>query len=279
MSPVLAGAFRLILDPPERGDQNMAVDEALLLHAGEGRPTIRLYGFRPAAVSVGRLQRVLDLPDGTPGVFRPEGLAALRRDGLHLVRRPTGGQAVLHDHELTYSVVLGRRHVEPFGKRDIYRFVAGLLLRGLKQLGVGGQSTRTRRGSLREPDCFRATGEYEIASEEQRKLVGSAQVVTREGSLQHGAIPLDGSYRRIADYLWPSSLALPPRAQPSSIGEELGRPVDFNEAREAFAAGFTAALSDLGVELQPGETSDAERSTARELLSRRYSQDSWNLMY
>jgi lipoate-protein ligase A len=257
----------------------MAVDEALLLHAGDGRPTIRLYGFHPAAVSVGRLQRALDLPDGTPGVFRPEGLAALRRDGLDLVRRPTGGQAVLHDHELTYAVVLGRRHFQPFGKRDIYRFVAGLLLRGLKQLGVGGQSARARRGSLREPDCFQATGEYEIASEEQRKLVGSAQMLTREGSLQHGAIPLDGSYRRIADYLWPSGLARPRRGQPSSIGEELGRRVDFDEAREAFAAGFTAALREQGVDLQPGEASDAERSTAEELLSRRYSQDSWNLVY
>ena len=279
MSPMLAGAFRLILDPPRRGEQNMAVDEALLLHAGDGPPTIRLYGFDPAAVSVGRLQRVLDLPDGTPGVFRPEGLAALRRDGLDLVRRPTGGQAVLHDHELTYSVVLGRRHFQPFGKRDIYRFVAGLLLRGLKQLGVGGQSARARRGSLREPDCFQATGEYEIASEKQRKLVGSAQMLTREGSLPHGAIPLDGSYRRIADYLWPSGLARPPRGQPSSIGEELGRRVDFDEAREAFAAGFAAALGEQGVDLQPGEASDAERATAEELLSRRYSQDSWNLVY
>ena len=205
MSPTLAGAFRLILDPPRRGEQNMAVDEALLLHAGDGPPTIRLYGFDPAAVSVGRLPLVLDLPDGTPGVVRPEGLAALRRDGLDLVRRPTGGQAVLHDHELTYSVVLGRRHFQPFGKRDIYRFVAGLLLRGLKQLGVGGQSARARRGSLREPDCFQATGEYEIAS----RVVRSWRAASGKRAASFARCSAYGSTIENPDGAWPRA-TMPP---------------------------------------------------------------------
>jgi lipoate-protein ligase A len=273
-------AFRLILDDPGDGQRNMAVDEALLLHAGDGGPTVRLYGFSPATLSVGRLQRLQDRP-GSPGMFSSEGLRMLRSDGLTLVRRPTGGQAVLHDRELTYAVVLSRNQVQPFGKREVYRFIAGLLVRGLERLGVRGYSNHTRRGSPHDPNCFQATGEYEIASADHRKLVGSAQMLTREASLQHGAIPLDGSYRRIARYLrGPEGDLRPPSGdlRPASLGDELGRPVNFGEAVEAFAAGFAAGLREQGVDLEPGTLSDAERATVEQLYARRYSQDAWNLM-
>lgn len=111
-------------------------------------------------------------------------------------------------------------------------------------------------------------------------------MLTREGSLQHGAIPLNDSYRRISRYLPAAPEATPqavpeaaPEATPSSLSEELGRPVSFAEAAEAVAAGFAACLREQGVELAPGALSDTERATAEELYRRRYSQDAWNLMY
>ena len=261
--------FRLVRQAPGDGRLNMAVDEALAAAAGEGRspPTLRLYGFSPPTLSLGRFQRARELVD-------PRFLAG---EGITLVRRPTGGQAVLHDRELTYSVALGRDHLEPFSKREIYQFIAGLLLAGLQALGIRGQSSRAALGSPRNPDCFRSTGQYEIADAAHRKLIGSAQVVTRLSSLQHGAIPLDGSYRRISGYL----RAAPEEGHgtPSSLGEELGREVGYEEASESFARGARFALERLGLRLQPGELTAEEQDQAAALLAEKYSRDEWNLQY
>jgi lipoate-protein ligase A len=247
----------------------MAVDEALASCAGEGLspPTLRLYGFAPPTLSLGRFQRARELVD----------TGRLAEAGFTLVRRPTGGQAVLHDRELTYAVSLGRGHLEPFTKREIYQFIAWLLLAGLEALGVRAQSSRAAHGSPHDPDCFRSTGQYEIADERQRKLIGSAQVLTRRWSLQHGAIPLDGSYRRIADFL----RAAPGdgRLRPSSLGEELGREVSYAEAADALARGARYALERLGLTLRAGELTAQERERAAALLEAKYSRDEWNLQY
>ena len=261
--------FRLILDEPGNGQRNMAVDESLMESVGrpECPATIRLYGFSPPTLSFGRFQKVKDR-------IRWD---AVRRDGITIVRRPTGGQAVLHDLELTYSVVLHKDHLHPFQKREIYRFIAELLLEGLGRLGVVGRSSRKRSGDPHNPDCFRSTGEYEIASTAARKLIGSAQVVTRVSSLQHGAIPLDMSYSRIGSYL-----SLPGGEEPdepSCLSAELGKPVRFTEAVKAFAEGFDSALRSRGGKVQTGTLSQGETELAEELLHRKYSGDAWNLQY
>ena len=261
--------FRLILDPPGNGQENMAVDEALLASVGSGYSpaTVRLYGFAPASLSYGRFQRVKDRIDRD----------AVQRAGITLVRRPTGGQAVLHDQELTYAVVLSKDHLEPFHKRAIYRFIAGLLLLGLARLGVRGQSSRNRIGDPHNPDCFRSTGEYEIASPSARKLIGSAQVVNRNASLQHGAIPLDTSYTQIGRYLTLEKTE--GHEEPGCLSEELGHSVSFEDTVKAFAEGFDIGLDRRGIRLQPGELTDSERQQAAELLESKYSRDAWNLMY
>jgi len=261
--------FRLLLDAPGNGQENMAVDEALLASVGDGHSpaTVRLYGFAPAALSFGRFQRVKDKIDGE----------AVRRAGITLVRRPTGGQAVLHDRELTYAVVLSKEHLEPFHKREIYRFIADLLLSGLARLGVRGHSSRNRIGDPHNPDCFRSTGEYEIASPSTRKLIGSAQVVNRNASLQHGAIPLDTSYKRIGRYLALGKTE--GHEEPGCLSEELRRPVSFEETVKAFAEGFDSGLERRGIRLQTGELTHSEKEQAAELLGSKYSRDAWNLMY
>jgi lipoate-protein ligase A len=300
----LAEGFRLLVQEPDDGRRNMAVDEALASCAGDGLspPTLRLYGFAPPTLSLGRFQRARELVD--PG--------RLAEAGITLVRRPTGGQAVLHDRELTYSVALGRAHLEPFTKREIYQFIAGLLLAGLEALGIRGQSSRAALGSPQDPDCFRSTGQYEIADQAQRKLIGSAQVLTRRWSLQHGAIPLDGSYRRIAGFLAAGAGARPggagrepataafrrasagggrglassapgrasaPPERASALGEELGREVSYAEAADAMARGARYALERLGLTLRPGELEPVERERAAALLESKYSRDEWNLQY
>ncbi len=264
-----APAFRLLRQAPGPGQENMAIDEALLENVGRGDspPTLRLYGFAPPTLSLGRFQKARELIDRE--------LAA--REGLTLVRRPTGGQAVLHDRELTYAVVLAREHLQPFGKREVYRFIAGLLLAGLEAAGIRARSNSARQGSARNPDCFRSTGQYEIADERERKLIGSAQVLDRRAALQHGAIPLDGSYRRISRYLRASTEE--EHDLPASLGEELGRAVSFAEAQEAFARGAAQWLSRQGLALEQGELLAGERVRAAELLAEKYSRDTWNLAY
>ncbi len=260
---------RLILHPAMHGQANMAVDEALyrLVGEGESSPVVRLYGFSPPTLSLGRFQRVRERLNRS----------RMEAEGVTLVRRPTGGQAVLHDRELTYAVVLGRGHGEPFGKREVYRLIAGLLLRGLAKLGVRGISARSRQGSPHNPDCFASTGEYEIEGSDAHKLIGSAQMIGRHASLQHGAIPLDHSYTRIRCYL-----SLPEGAeelQASSLAGELGREVAFQEAVEVFSEGFAEALAEQGATLERDGLSRREEELAEELRRSRYAGDAWNLMF
>lgn len=263
MSLVYRGAFRLLLDGPADGRYNMAVDEALLESVADPNapPVVRLYGFAPPTLSLGRFQATAGHID----------LDAVRADGILLVRRPTGGQAVLHDREVTYSVVMGRTHLAGFSKRKVYRFVADMLLVGLQQLAVPGVLTGGARGDPRNPNCFAAASEYEIDSAAGRKLIGSAQMVSRHGVLQHGSIPLDGSYLRIHRYL---------RSEPegthgsSSVSAECGRDVGFDEACRAFAAGIRRYVAVADSSRTPDEEARAE-----ELLQQKYTSDTWNQKY
>lgn len=237
----------------------MARDEALSERSG--RPVVRFYAFRPATLSLGRFQ-----PASTVD------LDAARRDGLSIVRRPTGGQAVLHDNELTYSVILPRSHVRDLRKREIYRFVSGLLAEALLRLGVRAGFTLQRSGSARDPDCFATTGEFELATEDGRKLIGSAQATNRRACLQHGSIPLDGSFRRISAYL--RAGAAGSGRTPTSIGEELGRAVALEEAIGVFAGVFAQRVGT-----EPSQLTPEEEALAGTLAVEKYGSDAWNLMY
>lgn len=260
MSLRYQGPFRLIVNSPAEGQWNMAVDELLMEEVGLGHspPVIRLYGFSPPTVSLGRFQHLRDRIDRR----------RLQAEDVTLVRRPTGGQAVLHDHELTYAVVLAREHLTTYSKREVYRFIAGLLVDALARLGISSVSSRSRSGSPHNPDCFSSTGEYEIASLTGRKLIGSAQILGRRATLQHGSVPLDRSYRGIERYL-----RLPP-ASPSlasSLSEELGRPVSFDAAAAAFKEAACALL-----DCREQALSAPESAAVAELLHTKYGTDEWN---
>lgn len=260
------------MDPRRPGARNMAVDEALLRCMAEGGdPVLRLYGFAPPCLSLGRFQPLADL----------DAAERRRRGGVDVVRRPTGGRAVLHDDEVTYAVVLGRRHLQPFTKRAAYRASAAILLLLLPALGVRGAVRPGDAGrpgeapavapAVPDPDCYRTTAEYEVTSG-GRKLIGSAQTTTRGAALQHGSVPLSGAYRRIGRYLRPRHPAAPGRAGPAgtSVAEETGRRHDYQGAllllAEAAAAGLRVYRSEL---------SAAEARLARELERSRYATPQW----
>lgn len=178
-------SFRLLLDEPKEGAHNMAVDETLFLSALEPRAlaTVRFYGFRPEAVSVGYRQSPGEAID----------LEACRRLGVGWVRRPTGGRALLHQHELTYSVASpASGPFRSLSVRGVYDSVSEAIRRTLQRLRVPLDAP-SPPGKHRAPEpplgspCLAVPGGHEITSG-GKKIVASASRRTPRGFLQHGVI-------------------------------------------------------------------------------------------
>ena len=223
------------------GARQMAVDDALLTLCGRGQspPTLRLFGFRPACLSLGRFQPADQLP---------------RPAGLDIVRRPTGGGAVVHRGDICYSIVLPLSHPLAIGgiRQSYQRLARGLAL-GLEALGLPPLSTdAASRPSQRSGRCFEAIAAHELTLA-GRKLVGSAQARRGGALLQQGSI-------RLAPEPAESAGA-------TSLREELGRPVSWDELTEALVVGFTRAW---GIEVHARGLTTEEEDLARRLERERY---------
>ncbi len=242
----------------------MARDEAILagVEAGISPPTIRVYGWSPACISLGHSQhadRELDL----------EKVAAM---GFDVVKRPTGGRAVLHIDELTYSVI-ARADAEPWcaTQASSYRAISQAVAQALAGAGFG--VTLDRGYPVEKPQelramtpCFSSTARSEVVFGD-RKVVGSAQRRTRDAYLQHGSILVSRNHRTIVDCL---KLDMRDHAgyldvldrNAVSLEEALGRSVRWEDLAEGFAERFVTALgADCGKSGLTGE----EKKRALEL--------------
>ncbi len=252
--------WRLLLHGASDGATNMAIDEAIgtLVASGRSLPTLRFYAWRPYTVSLGRHQPLEEID-----------LEACARLGYGVVRRITGGRAVLHAEELTYSVSAPRDNPRMTGGvLDAYRFLSMGLIEGLRILGVPVEQAgpEARAGEDVSAACFEVPSAYEITVE-GRKLIGSAQSRRQGFVLQHGAIPLGGDVAEIVE-----CLALAPdereelrralRSRATTLKEALGRRVTFGEAALAMARGFARALN---LELVPDGLTAEEQKLAVEL--------------
>jgi len=231
MQPVAAspvGAATLTwcvsVEPEGRpGDENMAEDESLLGAADRsGAAFLRLYRWSPPCLSLGRNEPALTRYDR----------AAIERLGLDVVRRPTGGRAVWHEHEVTYAVAAP---IAAFGSlTESYRAIHERLARALRLLGVPASlAPRTRIPALdgRPGACFAAPVGGEVVVD-GKKVIGSAQVRLGRAFLQHGSILLDGSQETV------SAVSVQPSAVSSAttLSAILGRPVGFGEVTDAIAS-------------------------------------------
>lgn len=263
--------WRLINSGYNDGAENMAIDEAILeaVAAQLSPPTIRFYGWNPPCVSLGYRQSATVVDE-----------ARLNNLGWDMVRRPTGGRAILHVDELTYSVIAPVS--EPRVKGSIlesYRRLSGALVVGLNLLGLEAIEAPKDRalGGQEGPACFDTPSNYEITFDE-RKLVGSAQVRKKNVVLQHGTLPLVGDVGRLVDTLHlkeerdRAQMRADLEGRATTLAAALGREVPFQEAAEAMAAGFRQALN---LSLLESEPSQAEVDRARELRSEKYAADSW----
>ena len=265
--------WRLILNPPAHGAWNMAVDEAILEHLQGGRgelpPTLRLYAWEPACLSLGHAQPFADVDR-----------ARLEERGWDVIRRATGGRAILHTDELTYSVT-GRAD-EPVlsgGVLESYNRLALALLLAVKHLGlhVEMKEGKGNENAAPNPVCFEVPSTYEITVN-GKKLIGSAQARKKEGVLQHGSLPLTGDLTRICQALvFEDESARGNAAQrllgrAATVESALGRVVTWEDAAEAFIHAFEM---QLGICFERGELSEAESKRAEELVREKYDHPSW----
>jgi lipoate-protein ligase A len=265
--------WRLINDQPASGSWNMAVDMAILeaVAARKSLPTLRLYAWNPACLSLGYGQRVADVDH-----------ERLLERGWDIVRRPTGGRAVLHVDELTYSVTLPAEDDLAAGAVvESYHRLSLALMVGLENLGARLESRTAPQSSKAHlaPVCFETPSHYEITWS-GRKLVGSAQVRRAGGVLQHGSVPLAGDIGRIVDALaYPDEQArLFARTQicahATTLTEVLGQEVSFNLASSALVMGFQSALQITFTEIAVHPT-PSEIDRAHQLQAAFYGHPSW----
>jgi lipoyl(octanoyl) transferase len=282
-SKELLPAWRFIRSGQGSPAGNMAVDEAVLLAVSEGKspPTVRFYGWNPATLSIGYFQR----GDGEVELER------LQELGLGFVRRPTGGRAVLHDRELTYSITVPEEYPGiPKRVTEAYRVLSEGLLQGFRLLGLqaemvdlGSEEERDKYDAPGSSACFDSPSWYELVVE-GKKAAGSAQVRQKGVVLQHGSILLDLDVPLLFSLLKFRTPELRTRMMEgfrrravaiNDIRAELGKPsVELDEAEAAFRQGME---SGLGIRLENGELTEYERELAIQLERDKYGTDEWNL--
>ena len=254
------------------GAHNMAVDCAIAEAVGDAYrlPTLRLYGWSPFCLSLGYGQRA-----------READTVALRQRGWDMVRRPTGGKAILHGDELTYSLSLPLDHVLASGDVvESYRRISVGLLRALECLGLSAAAERNADSSHQDtigPVCFEMSSHYEIKVD-GRKLIGSAQVRRKGVMMQHGTIPLWGDVARICDVLVFDSEGervgqkLSVCQHAITLSQALGRSPGWQEVASALEQGFAEAFD---LELVPGTLSEREHERAEILIMEQYGNPDW----
>ncbi|WP_336821731.1 biotin/lipoate A/B protein ligase family protein [Staphylococcus capitis] len=255
---------------------NMAMDEALLnfVSRGEIDPVIRFYTWNPATLSIGYFQRLQKEID----------IEKVNEKGFGLVRRQTGGRGVLHDKELTYSVIVPESHPNmPSTITEAYRVISQGLLEGFKNLGFetyfAVPRSKEEREKLKQPRssvCFDAPSWYELVVE-GRKIAGSAQTRQKGVILQHGSILQDIDIDVLFDMFIFKNDRLKAKMKEAfvekavAINDISDTHITLSEMEKAFEEGFKTGLN---IEFKPLELSEQQLAEVKE-LEEKYRSDDW----
>ncbi|MBU1627520.1 lipoate--protein ligase family protein [bacterium] len=245
---------------------NMALDEALLLCSSKTRyPILRLFGWSSPSVSLGYFQKPK----------KSINIDFCREEGIEIVRRITGGRAVYHDKELTYSIIIPRK--SKFFKNsniELYKELSKGLLSAFQKLGIDGKLKRPKKGSLyqNKANCFSTTSAYEITVN-GKKIVGSAQKWSDYGILQQGSILLDFDLARAFKVFNSSDCLKSGENGFITLSEVLGFIPDKNLFIKAIRRGFEETLE---IKFIDSELLEFEIETAKNLLSMKYCKEEWN---
>ena len=252
----------------------MAVDEAILQAIGRGSvlPTLRLYSWNPTCLSLGYAQP-----------FKDVDTQQLKIHNWDIVRRLTGGRAILHTDELTYAVAGPQDDPRlAGGVLESYRRLSKALLAALLILGLPAEAFPQHQnpGSSnrsKEPICFEVPSNYEITVH-GKKLIGSAQARRKNGVLQHGTLPLSGDLTRITQVLsFPREQKRKTATErlllrATNIESIINRVVSWEEASVAFISAFSETLN---IQFEPTELTPMELAHAEELVKEKYAHPSW----
>ena len=255
---------------------NMAMDEALLnfVSRGEIDPVIRFYTWNPATLSIGyfqRLQKEIDIDK-------------VKEKGYGLVRRQTGGRGVLHDKELTYSVIVPESHPNmPSTVTEAYKIISQGLLEGFKNLGFETYfaipRSKEERDKLKQPRssvCFDAPSWYELVVE-GRKIAGSAQTRQKGVILQHGSILQDIDIDDLFDMFKFKNERLKTKMKENfvqkavAINDISNQHITLNEMENAFKSGFKKGLN---IDFKPLELTEKQLEEVQE-LEEKYRSEAW----
>ena len=236
---------------------NMAIDEAIMLSMKEGNspPTLRLYRWKPSAVSIGTFQSMLDEVD----------VEFCKTNGIDAIRRITGGSAVFHDYEgeVTYSIIMPKGHrLAPPDILESYRLLCSGIVRALDHLGITAE--------------FKPINDVNVG---EKKISGNAMTRRHGCVLQHGTTLLDldvtlmFSILKVPQEKISDKMISDVKERVTSIRDLLGREVSIDELRDVLKLGFSEALD---IDLVPGSLSPDEQKSARQLASEKYVTEDWN---
>jgi lipoate-protein ligase A len=262
---VLPHTWRLLVDGAMNGAKNMSRDEALASGVSAGAPAaLRAYSFEPPTVTIGRFQRVppeVDLQAGALG-------------NVGVVRRPTGGLAILHARDFTYSVAVPASSAGVSERNTVFGMVAEAIVEALEVMGVRAQKVSHKNGSpAREDWCFESV--FGVDLEWQgRKICGSAQRWWAGCILQHGSLLLEEPPEPVRSKVASMWRARSGRTPFVTVGEAAGRPVNWEQVLAAFKTGFERAM---GLTLKPGRLSNKEEELAERLAADKYGSAEWLL--
>jgi lipoyl(octanoyl) transferase len=276
-------AWRFIHTGSRSPAANMAIDEAILTAHGEGRvpPTVRFYGWSPPSLTIGYFQKASEEVD----------FDAMKQHGIGFVRRPTGGRAVLHDQELTYSIIVSENYPGmPRSVTEAYRILSEGLVLGFRKLGLQAEmvslATEEDKEKYATPGssaCFDSPSWYELVVE-GRKVAGSAQTRARGVILQHGSILLDLDSELLFSLLRFPSEKIKQRLKESfsrkavaihDVQRSLNRRlVTLEETETAFREGLAEGLD---VRLVAEELTPYEQELADRFACEKYGTSDWNM--
>jgi lipoate-protein ligase A len=262
--------------------ENMAVDEAILIAHSEERvpPTLRFYGWNPATLSIGYFQKAQDEVD----------LEAVAQHGIGFVRRPTGGRAVLHDEELTYSMIVSEHYPGlPKSVTEAYRVLSEGLVFGFRRLGLAAhmvnlasEEEKLKYAAAGSAACFDSPSWYELVVE-GRKVAGSAQTRQRGVVLQHGSILIELDSEKLFALLKFPNERVRQRLKASFADKAVAinvvrraaglAPVSLSEVADAFRQGIAEGM---GIELEEGGLTPYEQELAERLKNEKYGNEAWN---
>ena len=274
--------WRLIKDGYYTGFMNMAIDEAMMIAHEKGLvpPTIRFYQWSPPAVSLGYFQDMKKVIN----------VDICRKSGIDIVRRPTGGKAVLHDQELTYSFIINENHPSISQSiLDTYKKISRALINGLDTLGIKADLVPLKEKSKRiasanspqdtlsfKANCFSTPSQYEVQVD-GKKIIGSAQVRKRGVVLQHGSLLL-----KLDRNKWFSVFNFPSMAVRQKIKEKFKatcieeitkKKMPFSKLSNILPKGFE---KEFNIKLVEGKLTKFEEKISHRLLKNKYITEKWN---